>query len=190
MILQFARSWHLRLLLTCALTLTGAVLFLHHYPQPVVSTEFTQPDVVIEQINSFTTDANGQIRMKMSATNMAHYANADYNEITQPLLTIYQKNRNPLFISAKQAHSWRGMQKINLMGEVVVQQNLANIHGASKLLTEKLWLFPEQKIATTPADVVINQPGVKITAKGLKADLQLNVVKLISEVTGDYILSN
>lgn len=190
MLLQFARPWRLRILLTCGLALTSAVLLLNHYPPPVASSEFRQPDVVIEQINSVNTDVNGHISMQMSATNMAHYANSDYNEITQPLLTIYQKNRDPLRISAKKAYSWQGMQKINLIGEVVVQQNLDTIHESSKLLTDKLWLFPEQKIATTQEVVVIKQPGVTITAKGLHADLQSNVVKLISAVKGDYVLSN
>jgi LPS export ABC transporter protein LptC len=144
------------------------------------------PDMLMDQINARIIDDTGKVNMTMTASKMLHYSVHNITEFTQPLVTIYQQEQMPWIITAGHATSYQGMQKIYLWEHVVIKKN-SSIDPAT-LITDKLWLFPEHKLAKTSAAVTITQPNTSLTAVGFNADLNLGTIQLLSQVKGKYLM--
>ena len=89
-------------------------------------------------------------------------------------------------MTSQTAKSLNGTSVFYLRDHVKIQQLNTTQHLATTLLTQFLTLYPKQNVAITDAPVTIEQPGLKINAKGLRADLNSGNIELLSNARGHY----
>lgn len=182
--------WLWRIISFIALALLGAWLILRT-DNPSISVTSNAP----ESPNFFTQDGliiqfglNGKPLYEMKSKTALHYAIQQKTDITNVELTYHRYPEDPWLLTAAQ-------------GVVPDDQNLpltvsGNVHMVlhrpkddypATIDTSTLDVWPRQQRAATQAPVQINQNKNKVTAIGLKADLQTGILILEQEVHGHYV---
>lgn len=75
---------------------------------------------------------------------------------------------------------------ISLSGNVLLRNDNPDEEPAYEIQTETLEFKPRDRFASTDAQVRITQPGVLLTATGMDADLENEMLVLKAEVSGQF----
>lgn len=131
-------------------------------------------------------DESGQLQDQFSAVHLVHFIKNNATNFTQPNLLVFKQNEPPWHITADEGHAVRGDDEIEIDHNVRIEQagNVARPHTV--ITTTSLTIYPDKKLATTNQLVTGTQPGAKITAIGLRADMMHNTIDLLSQVRGFY----
>lgn len=144
------------------------------------------PDSYMKKVEYMQLDETGKPKIIIQSPVLIHYAKNNSSRFTYPIITLFQQNNNQVHISANRGRSINGTQKILLENNVVIRQRDQTNAALSKLTTDWLTFFPQQNYFSTDAKVNLEQPGVSVTAIGLKGDLKTGEVKLLSHTRGIY----
>ncbi|MGD9152257.1 MAG: LPS export ABC transporter periplasmic protein LptC [Gammaproteobacteria bacterium] len=138
-------------------------------------------DLKVTQVNK-----SGQLENTFFATKALNYTQQNKTTFDAPFIIHNVPNAPPWHITAKHGQALENGNTIILTDHVKAQQLPGpNSHNIT-LTTSKLTYYPKKALAITHQPVVIEQPGSIIHSKGLRADLNKNVIKLISNVHGQY----
>lgn len=143
-----------------------------------------QPDMIAIDLKQLSFDENGDKEFLLNAESMLQYLSDDQNIMVKPTITFFEQQQASWKTSALSATSDADASKLNLSGNVIIEQQ--GVKEAAILETEKLELLPRTSFASTEEKVVIRQRGVYIEAIGLDADLTNNRIILRKNVTSIY----
>lgn len=136
-------------------------------------------------------DQSGQLSYEFFAREMLHYrknANLtqedDFTTMAQPELTLYTEGQ-PWRVLAKNGRITEFGAKLTLSGEVTIWQTQDN-GDTTKLMTERLVLYPQSKRIDTEQAVEIRSPLGTMTAVGMEVNLETRNIKLLEQVRGRY----
>lgn len=136
-------------------------------------------------------DQSGQLSYEFFSREMLHYrknANLtqedDFTTMTQPELTLYTEGQ-PWRVLAKNGRITEFGAKLTLSGEVTIWQTQDN-GDTTKLITERLVLYPQSKRIDTEQAVEIRSPLGTMTAIGMEVNLETRNIKLLEQVRGHY----
>lgn len=144
------------------------------------------PDAYMKKVEYVQMDENGKPKMIIQSPQLVHYTKNNTSHFTYPIITLYQKNHNQVHITANKGESINGTQQIVLKRNVIIDQFDETHSALAKLTTSWLTFYPQQNYFATNAQVNIQQPGISVTAIGLKGDLKTGEVKLLSRTRGIY----
>ena len=109
----------------------------------------------------------------------------EFTIVTLPKVVIYMENE-PWFIDAKEGLYNEHENKLILWNDVVVKQ-IGETGKDTELLTQRLEIYPEEKLAETREPVKITSPWGQIEAVGMRVDLAARKIKLLSNVRGTHV---
>jgi len=128
----------------------------------------------------------GQLENVLVATRAFNYNQQNKTNFDNPFIIHYAIDAPPWHITAKYGQAFNNGKIIILKNHVKAHQLPGpNSHNAT-ITTSKLTYYPKKAFAITHQPVVIAQPGSIIHSKGLQIDLHKNVIKLMSDVHGQY----
>lgn len=156
------------------------------YPIADSSAPNQRPDFFMDDISSIKLNLDGSIHYRLTASNLAHYARLNRTELTNPQLTLYQKDRTPWELSAKTGTLLEDGNSINLKDQVQLIQKAENKSVPTKLTTTEITIKPDEHYAITDQPIKILSAEGLTTATGLKAFFNTNKMELLSEVNGVY----
>lgn len=151
-----------------------------------IKSQLHTPDSFMTNIAAVQIDKFGKPINTFAATKAFNYKQDDKNNFDNPFIVHYVPNAPPWHISAKYGQSINNGKKIIFTKNVKVHQLPGlNSHNLT-LTTTKLTYYPKKAFAITYQPVTIIQPGSIVHAIGLTADLNKNVINLMSKAHGQY----
>lgn len=145
------------------------------------------PDYTMHNFVTTQTDALGQLRYILAATEMLHYPDDDSTVLQRPRFTQYTVNKPYTQIEGLRGYISSNGEEVELVDNVKVVRQAFEGKGEMQVLTEKLWIFPKQDLVKTNAPVTIKQaPKTVITAVGMVYDKKAQIVTLLNRVKVHY----
>lgn len=145
------------------------------------------PDYTMHNFVTTQTDAQGQLRYILAATEMLHYPDDDSTVLQRPRFTQYTVNKPYSQIEGLRGYISSNGEEVELVDNVKVVRQAFEGKGEMQVLTEKLWIFPKQDLLKTNAPVTIKQaPKTVITAVGMVYDKKAQTVSLLDRVKVHY----
>ncbi len=157
-----------------------------HQHNPTANANTKGPEAVMENVIAIQMNSSGHIQSKLHTPKMVRYPGENRVTILQPRLEIYNATGKPWQIVAKQGEATETADKIELWQEVRIKQPNNLYQNSTTLLTERLSIFPNDKIAKTSQAVTVQQPGITMQARGLNANIGSGHIELLSNVEGQY----
>ncbi|MBA2654764.1 MAG: LPS export ABC transporter periplasmic protein LptC [Gammaproteobacteria bacterium] len=143
------------------------------------------PDSYMVDASYLRTNDNGQRDVIVFSPKVTHYKDQDTSHFQNPKIQIY-KNGEEWHITSRNAKGIQGANTLYLYDNVKVKQLPSKKNGSTLLSTNTLTIFPKQNIVSTKDYVTIEQPGLKISAIGLRGDLNTGDIQLLSKTRGQY----
>jgi len=133
-------------------------------------------------VNAKTTQfsATGRTDHHLKATEIKHFPIGDFTVAVNPDITLFHKDGTPWYISANQGRMTQKNNIIELWDNVELQRDTPP--NVLNLNTSKLTLETDTKLAHTDQNVVITDSATHIEATGMKAHIEENKIKFLSNV--------
>lgn len=109
---------------------------------------------------------------------------------SKPIFSMMTTDHTPWTASSKTGMSYNNGEKIELIGSVHLTQWPTSTSPKTDITTASLWLFPKNNLASTAEIIHLDRPGMKISGKGMHADLKKNIFSLESQTAGFYQPNN
>ncbi len=145
------------------------------------------PDYEVSGIQSWQTDAQGQVLRRLEAAAATHYPQPERTILTQPVITLYSEGQAAWRVSAAEAVSTQKNAQIDLQKGVLGERILAGALPV-RVETASLTVFPEKESLRTDARVTIRSPNGQIQSRGLDANMKASTLNLHREVQGTYVI--
>ena len=147
------------------------------------------PDALIYNLRYQQYDTAGQLIHFLESPLIQHIPKRNLHILTTPHIIVMEPGKEPWIIDADSATSIDGGKQIDFNQHVLISQNKQDTNYGTRLSTQALTYFPEQKRAKTTAEITITQAGNQLQSKGMIADLNENRIRLLSNARGHYVQS-
>lgn len=145
------------------------------------------PDYILNNFVTIKTDANGNLRYRLVASEMKHYPDDDSTELQHPHFTRYAPGKPYTQIEGQRGFVSSNGENIQFLDNVKVVREAFKDRGEMVVLTEFLNIEPKKDLVTTDRPVVITQaPKTVIHATGMVYDKKRQTVKLLNNVQVHY----
>lgn len=141
-----------------------------------------EPDSIVENFMAVSTDPAGVPRYRLVAARLKHYSDDKATLLDAPALTQLHAKQGELKVTATQAVVSPGGEQVEFVGGVTLSRAPVSGQGGMTMRTERLEVLPDKGLVSTRAPVVIEQPGMKVTAGGLNLSVNSRVLKLTGRV--------
>lgn len=146
------------------------------------------PDYMLYNFTSTRTDAQGQIRYILSATEMRHYPDSNTTELQRPRFTQFGQDKPYTQIYGQQGKVSENGELVEFYHQVRVIRQATASKGEMQLQTERLSVEPNTEMAHTNSPVVIYQkPATVITGTGMVFDKNAETMQLFNRVHVHYV---
>ncbi|KTF19251.1 LPS export ABC transporter periplasmic protein LptC [Pseudoalteromonas sp. 10-33] len=152
-------------------------------PQQTEADIIAKPDYTAIELKQTAYDENGKISHKVTAARMELYQELGFTFFDKPIFTLYN-DKQTWRINANEATLYEGRQLI-LEGNVVAS-NLTDNAMIDKINTDNIQVDIKLLTMQSEQPVIVTGPNLKITGKGLEADLKTEVIKLINHTRTIY----
>lgn len=146
-------------------------------------------DSILYGIRSTRFNNQGNIQSVFSAAKLIHYKKTNDTQFVKPKIILYsqtQDTKTPWVITAHSGKSFKGSHEILLQDHVKIHQNATSQHGDLTIITSQLTYYPDKQLASTDAVIYLQQPGLTIKGRGLRAELADEHIQLLHEAQGNY----
>jgi lipopolysaccharide export system protein LptC len=145
-----------------------------------------EPDSIVENFRATSTDATGTPRYRLSASKLRHFSDSKMTLLDRPSLTQIHAKHGELKITSSTASVSPEGEKVVFSGDVSLSRQSAGGKGNITMKTAYLEVLPEKGVASTRKPIVIEQPGMRVTANGLNLSANTRVLKLTGRVKVQY----
>lgn len=153
-------------------------------PDAVATDDGSGPDYIVEQVQLWQTDAQGNLLRRMQGTQLTHHTQPERFHLTQPNVQLYSQGTLLWRLTAAQADSPNPATDLWLSGNVVAQRLQSS--EPLRLETSRLHANPRGDRLDSPAAVRVISPRGTMTGVGLNVDLRAKSVELNSAVEVNY----
>jgi len=172
--------------LILALLATWSVWWLRHLQTasaPGHTATTHRIDYTMEKFEVTAMDAAGNPQYHLQAEKMLHYADDDSSEFLQPHVESIAKNSSHLRLVGERG--WMAAQgdEIRLLGAVRIEGFAKH---AFTLLTRDVSFKPDDSIAATDAAAELTSAGLRISAVGMRVNIDQQRMQLLAKVHGRY----
>lgn len=155
---------------------------------PVVTPQTQDvPDSFMENFTTQVLNEQGRPQYQLRATHMAHYADDDRSEFTQPQFTAFQPDGQRWTAVAETGRAENGSEQIFLDGTVIIQRYPDVTASANlQIRTRDVRVRPADDYAETDQAATIVQNEDTLKTVGLQVHFREGQVQLLSQVRGVY----
>jgi lipopolysaccharide export system protein LptC len=145
------------------------------------------PDYKLNNFSTTKTDADGNLRYVLSATEMVHYPDDDSTQLQRPRFTQYTVGKPYTQIQGQRGLVSSKGDNVYIMDNVTVVRQAFEGRGEMRVLTEYLHVIPDDDLAITDRPVVITQaPKTVVYGTGMIYNKKARTLKLLSKVRAHY----
>ena len=155
-----------------------------HTKQTTLTDEY--PNSFAEKISITYYDEQGKIKLKMTSPKLTHHPLHNTSFFDTPHVVLYQQDEKPWVIDAEHGKSENDNQIITFWGKVRLIQQGGKNNKKTTIETESLSYLPQKQLAETEHKILLQQPGVRVSAVGLRAQLDKKQFQLLSQARAHY----
>jgi len=145
------------------------------------------PDSFMENFTTQVLDAQGQPQYQLQATHMAHYADDNHSEFSQPQFTAYRSDGQHWTAVAESGQALDGSQQIMLNGAVTLQRHVSDTSPVDlEIHTRDVTILPADDYAETEQHTTIIRAEGTLESTGLQVHFREGRLQLLSQVRGVY----
>ena len=143
-------------------------------------------DSYMQETETRKFDGDGSLAYVLRAENGFYYAADDRFELEKPRLVASRQRAQsaPWQLTADRARSSARGDSVNLSGSVHAWQPLAD--GRNEIFTDDIQFLPGDNIARTDSRVKLVHPEGTTTGRGMTADFDTGIYRLLADVRGYY----
>lgn len=145
-----------------------------------------EPDSIVENFLAVSTDEAGVPRYRLAAEKLSHFSGSRQTLLDNPRFTHLHDKQGEMQISSKNASVSPGGEKVVFTGQVSLFSPALQGKAEMSMKTAYLEVLTEKSEAFTNEPVVIRQPGMQVTAKGLHLFANTRILKLKGRVKVEY----
>jgi lipopolysaccharide export system protein LptC len=156
---------------------------------PVVTPQTqSTADSFMENFTTQVLDTQGRPLYQLQAARLAHYADDDHSELTQPRFTAFRSDGQRWTVVAETGRAENGSEQIFLNGEVTIQR-FPHISAPPNLQihSRDLRVRPAEDYAETDQPTTIVQGETTLNTIGLQVHFREGRMQLLSQVRGHYV---
>lgn len=145
-------------------------------------------DYYLSELDTTRFSQDGRREWRLQAQRLTHFPTPEFSLLDRPQLSLFPEGDEPWFIEAERARidqDSEGRERMQLDGNVVITY----VDGGGQTLTiytDTLTVYPEQRLAETAAEVLMTTAGSELRSRGLRADLNTQLIELLANVRGYY----
>ena len=162
--------------------LVGLTMWLNTLVQPGGSradgTLRHDPDLIVENFKARKLGEDGRVLYTLDARKMVHYPDDDSSLLETLNLDAYKPRQPRVNITAEKGRLEKGGDSVFLEGNVVVKRDAAERVEPLTIVTDRLLVLPDEGIARTTSEVVMQSPSGRTTAAGLELNNTDRTLKL------------
>jgi lipopolysaccharide export system protein LptC len=162
--------------------LVGLTMWLNTLVQPAGSradgTLRHDPDLIVENFKARKLGEDGRVLYTLDARKMVHYPDDDSSLLETLNLDAYKPRQPRVNITAEKGRLEKGGDSVYLEGNVVVKRDAAERVEPLTIFTDRLLVLPDEGIARTASEVVMQSPSGRTTAAGLELNNTERTLKL------------
>lgn len=128
-------------------------------------------------------DEQGQRMQAFEAQRLTHFLDSDHSELDAPRFHIFTK-KNAVWDGSANTGTLIGENEIRLRDDVEIVER----GGITRLTTTALNYFPRQQKVDSAAPVRITRGSDTTTSVGMRADLNINRIELLTRVEGRHVV--
>lgn len=145
--------------------------------------EDESPHFFMEKFSILFTGDDGLPDHRLLGERMVRMQLDGPGEITQPVVTIFGEDDSPPWtVVAARAVVAADHEEVELIDEVAIDRPSQDPAEASRLLAERLTIWPTSRTAATDGPVSLLRGQVRHDAVGMAADLEADTIEFHSQV--------
>lgn len=145
------------------------------------------PDYIVSNFVTTQTDANGDLRYKLAATEMKHYPDNDTTNLINPRYTQFTVNKPYTQVQGQRGYVSSKGDIVEIVDKVLVTRQAFEDKGEMTLETDYLNIRPNEELVQTSSPVIIRQaPKTVIYATGMVYEKKKQTVTLLNKVRAHY----
>ena len=136
------------------------------------------PDLVVDNFNARKLGDDGRVVYTLTARKMVHYPDDDSALLESVTLEAFEPRQPRMTVTADHGRLEQGGDRVWIEGNVVVLRAADARSEAARLTTDKLLVLPDEGIARTSSEVVLESPTGRAQGTGLEIDNRARTLKL------------
>jgi lipopolysaccharide export system protein LptC len=173
------------------LGLLSATYWLDQQVQPVPAkpdaSKRHDPDAIMENFSATKMNILGVPSFVMVAKKMLHYPDDDSTTLDDPHIDMLSAENPTVHVVAKTGTVSSNGDEIFLHDKVEVTRDASARQDELTLHTEYLHIIPDKNLTDTDRAVTLANAHSTIHAIGLEMNSQTRILKLLSQVTSEYV---
>jgi lipopolysaccharide export system protein LptC len=156
---------------------------------PGDSSKRHDPDYFLDNFTGTRLGADGKPRQTLSAVHLEHFPDDNTTHLDRPNFTAMDPDKPPMRISALRGVIVAGGTDAFFYGSVRAERDAPADPaegGPLTLTTEYLHIVPDKDWVETDRPVTITEPRAIIHGTGMQFNSKTRVVKLLSQVRGEF----
>jgi lipopolysaccharide export system protein LptC len=144
------------------------------------------PDYTLDDFESTSMDAHGQLKNRLTAKTMTHYPNANAN-LTAPDMVFYKEKRPIWTIRAENGEVSPDGNQIWLLGNTTLQRHPQTQQQPLKMISRDVFVQVDTEYAETAAPSTIYHNHGETNSIGMRVFMPTEQIELLSTVRGHYV---
>lgn len=145
-------------------------------------------DYVLHDFELIALDDDGTESFTLRAPLLRETPGARTMELTTPLFLLPDENGRYWQVRARRG--WISEQRDHIRLREDVRLDSPPGEDPTAMRTEELNVFPDKKLATSKLAVTVTEPGLTMTGRGLRAELDAKRFTLLSQARTRYVPSS
>lgn len=170
--------------------LAGLTFWLDRFAQgperDVVGPSRHDPDYIVEKLTGVLLGETGAASYSLAAAKMVHYPDDDTTLLTAPKFVSYGATKATLTVTASEGVVSAKGDHVYFQDDVRVERAAHENAAELVLRTTFLHVIPDRHIARTDRAVTLSDGANTVSAVGLEMNNETRVIKLLSNVRGNY----
>jgi lipopolysaccharide export system protein LptC len=162
--------------------LVGLTLWLNLLVQPppgrADGTKRHDPDLIVENFSARKLGVDGEVLYTLNARKMVHYPDDDSALLEAVQVEAFEPRQPKMTITADQGRLEQGGDRVHIEGNVVVHREADAKNEATRLLTERVLVLPEQGIARGPGEVTLESATRRARAASFELDNRARTLRM------------
>lgn len=160
--------------------------FAHGPERDVVGPSRHDPDYIVDKLTGVLMGETGAARYSLAAAKMVHYPDDDTTLLTAPKFVSYGSPKATVTVTASEGVVSAKGDHVYFQDDVRVERAAHDSVGELVMRTTFLHVVPDRHLARTDRAVTLSDGVNTVSAVGLEMNGETRVIKLLSNVRGNY----
>lgn len=184
-----SKSYNITLLCLCILALAGLWGNKHYFKKKPTSSN--APEIIATKIKQFHVDAANNTSIVLQADSMQQFTDTGKTIYKNIHIDAYTNKQLTWTMDATNGHIvGNDNDRIILSGDIHIKRIATAQRAESNITTSALTIDRKTHLVTSDQRVNLVQGNTKISGQGLRADLKTGTIKLLSNVSSHYELTD